>query len=153
MLDDKTRIKTRVAVYLIGMKDDHVLLGKRKNASHMNGHWSLVAGHVAEGESASDAMIREAHEECNITLAPYELTLIGAMHHLSPPFDYINFIFKADLSNHNPTNREHHKCEALDFHHINQLPQPMAPYIKDIIHNCTSNESKWIIEYGWKQNF
>ena len=148
--NDKNRRLTRVAVYLIGMQDDKILLAKRKNVEHMNGYWSLVAGHVYEGESSTQAMIREAHEECELTLTEKDLQLIGAMHQSSPPFDYINFIFFADLSNHNPTNLETQKCEALEFYCIKNLPSPMAHYILDIIEKSTSEKKLWIAEHGWK---
>lgn len=141
----KNRQRTRIAVYLIGLRGDQVLLGKRQNTGHMDGHWSLVAGHVQEGEACTQAMLREIEEECGLLLQPHDLQLIGAMHHLSSPFDYTNFIFKADLSQHNPINREPNKCEQLAFFPITALPSPMAPYIITILKNSFSEE-KWIIE-------
>lgn len=149
MNSDKQRTKTRVAAYLVGLRNNTILLGKRKNAVHMNGFWSLPAGHVMEEESALNAIIREAKEECNLDLLPNELKLVGAMHHLSPPYDYINFIFKADLRNHEPKNVEPHKCELLTFHPIDQLPEPMEAYIKDIITGTLASDTCRITEYGW----
>lgn len=149
MNSDKQRTKTRVAAYLVGLRNNAILLGKRKNAVHMNGFWSLPAGHVTEEESAMNAIIREAKEECDLDLSPNDLKLVGAMHHLSPPYVYINFIFKADLSNHKPKNMEPHKCELLSFHQLDQLPVPMEAYIKDIIMGTASQDTCRIIEYGW----
>ncbi len=150
ILNDRNRTKTRIATYLIGMRGDTILLGKRKNTGHMDGCWSLVAGHVAESESSSQALIREVAEECGILLSPNELHLIGAMHHYSPPFDYVIFAFFVDLSKHQPENREPHKCEALEFHPINALPTPMHAYITEIIQKSTAR-TPWISEYGWNE--
>jgi 8-oxo-dGTP diphosphatase len=147
--DDKNRTKTRIAVYLIGVRGDTILLGKRHNTGHMDGHWSLIAGHVQEGESASNAIMREVEEECGIRLAPHELSLIGAMHHYSPPFDYVNFIFTANLNAHEPINKEPHKCEILAFYPLNDLPVPIAPYVQTIITQSIT-QKPWIKEYGWK---
>jgi len=148
MHNDKQRTNTRIAVYLIGTRGKEVLLAKRKNTGHMDGCWSLVAGHVYEGESSTDALLREALEECGLTLKPDELQLMGAMHHCSPPYDYINFIFKVDLHAHAPENKEEHKCEVLAFHHIDALPSPIEPYIREIITQCMQHEV-WVAEYGW----
>lgn len=148
-MNDKNRKNTRVAVYLIGTRGDAVLLGKRQNTGHMDGCWSLIAGHVAEGESSSKAMIRELEEECGLTVEPHELTLIGSMHHKSPPYDYMNFIFHIDLTIHEPQNREAHKCEALEFYSLESLPSPMEPYIKEIIQRSIPQKGAWVSEYGW----
>ncbi len=147
----KQRINTRVAVYLIGTRDETLLLGKRQNTGHMDGCWSLVAGHVREGESSSKAIMREVQEEVGINLKPHEIELIGAMHHHSPPYDYIHFVFHADLRSHQPYNKEQHKCGALMFHDINALPAPMNPYILQIIQKSIPKCGLWVTEYGWGQ--
>lgn len=148
--NDKDRTKTRIAVYLIGMRGDTILLGKRKNTGHMDGCWSLVAGHVAEGESATRAIIREAEEECGIRLSSDELQLMGAMHHFSDPFDYVLFTYFVDLNSHQPENKEPLKCETLEFHSIHALPTPMNDYILEIIQKSIAGKI-WVSEYGWKE--
>lgn len=148
-VDDKKRSRTRIAVYLVGMRGDTILLGKRHNTGHMDGHWSLIAGHVQEGESASKAIIREVEEECGITLALHELSLIGAMHHCSPPFDYVNFIFTANLSAHEAINKEPYKCEILGFYPVQDLPSPIAPYVQSII-TQSIRKIPWVAECGWE---
>lgn len=145
----KNRTRTRIAAYLIGTQGDTILLAKRQNTGHMDGYWSLIAGHVEEGESASSAIIREVQEECGITLNTGEIKLIGAMHHNSPPFDYVNFVFSADLTIHKPLNKEPHKCSMLSFHPISRLPKPMDDYIQTIIERSLS-PAPWIAEYGWQ---
>lgn len=148
-MNDKHRTKTRIAVYLIGLRDNQILLGKRQNTNHMNGYWSLVAGHVFEGESCLQAMIREAQEECNLILQPHELILIGAMHHNSMPYDYVNFIYKADLTGRDLQNGEPSKCEQLLFHPLDALPMPVDPYVHEIIKKSTTEKNCWVTEYGW----
>lgn len=148
-MGDKTRKRTRVACSLIGKIDNKILLSKRMNTGHMDGTWSLVAGHVIEGEPATKAMIREVMEECGIDLLPQELTYIGAVHHFSESFDYINFVFKADLTNKKIINNEPEKCEELKFFPYNKLPKPMADYILEIIEKSFKYNHPWIYEKGW----
>jgi len=149
MKSDKTRDKTRVAVYLVALREQKILLAKRKNTVHMDGYWSLIAGHAYEGESCTQAMIREAKEECDLVLTSNCLQLIGAMHHYSPPFDYINFIFTVDLKEDQQLkNLEPDKCAVLEFYSIANLPSPMTDYILEIIEKSMSGK-RWISEFGW----
>jgi len=148
--NDKNRRNTRIAVYLIGMHDNKILLGKRINVAHMNEHWSLPAGHVFEGESATAGLIREIYEECGIHLNRNELTLIGALHQFSDPYDYANYIFKADLSAHTVINKEPAKCEQLRFFDLDNLPHPIASYIQNIIDKSIHATIPWIEEINFK---
>ncbi len=147
MKSDKHRTHTRIAVYLVGIKDNHVLLGKRKNTDFMNNCWSLPAGHVNEYETCLQAIVREIQEECGVTLHSKNLELKGSMHHFSGDFDYINYIFLADLSNYVVVNSEPEKCEMLQFFSINNLPMPMYDYIRYIIQMTLYSKSAWIAEY------
>ncbi len=149
MSHDKNRTKTRIAVYLIGIKNNQILLGKRINAKHMNEHWSLPAGHVFEGESARNAMMREAYEECGVRLEFDNLKMIGAFHQFSDPYDYANYIFRVDMSEFNVVNMEPDKCEQLNFFDIDKLPQPIAPYIQDVIQKSFHAIIPWIDEIGF----
>lgn len=149
MKNDKARNKTRIAVYLIALQGQTILLSKRKNTEHMDGHWSLVAGHVYEGESCTRAMVREAQEECGLFLNANDLKLVGAMHHYSAPFDYTNFIFSVDLQGQQPKNLEPEKCDALEFYTIENLPSPMVQYVVEIIRKSMLT-THWISEFGWE---
>lgn len=149
MSSDKNRNNTRIAVYLIGLKNNQILLGKRINASYMNNHWSLPAGHVFEGESVSQAMIRESQEECGVTLTKQDLQMIGAFHFISGPHDYANYVFKVDLTDKIIVNAEPDKCEALQFFDIDHLPNPIPDYVRIIIDKSVHAGCPWIDEFGF----
>jgi 8-oxo-dGTP diphosphatase len=146
---DKTRTKTRLSVNLVALRGNKVMLGKRKNTGHMDGYFSLPAGHVFEFETCFHAMTREAKEECGVSLTEKDLTLVGVMHHNSPPFDYVHFAFTADLTNHVPVNMEPHKCESWKFFRLDDLPSPIDPYIKKLLEMREGNTNPFL-EYGWK---
>ena len=147
----KTRTRTRVATYLIGTRGDTILLAFRQNVGHMNNMWSLVAGHVYERESPIVGMVREFEEECGLKLKVGDLKISGVMYSKAKDFDYINFIYTADLSGKELENKEPHKCGALEFHPLNELPDPMDPYIKKIIKKSYEG-GLWICENGWKSS-
>ena len=145
----RDRKHTRLAVYLVGYKDDNILLGKRQNTGHMDGYWSLVAGHINERESATDAIFRECLEECDLKISHDELKCAGVMHHKSGEFDYVSFIYSLDLKGKTIRNCETDKCEELKFHPVDNLPKPIAPYVHFIIEKTLSFKTPWIAEYGW----
>jgi 8-oxo-dGTP diphosphatase len=146
---DKNRTKTRVAVYLVLMENGRVLLGKRQNTGHMDGYWGLPAGHVYEQESCLAAIMRETQEECGLDLSLLNLSLIGAMHHKSGEFDYLNYIFRTELGVQKVANLEPFKCAQLKFFSPNYLPEPIDDYIKFIIQKSCFSTAPWIAEYGW----
>jgi len=49
------------ASYLVLFKENKVLLLKRFNTGYEDDKYSMIAGHVDEGESFSEAIIREAY--------------------------------------------------------------------------------------------
>lgn len=62
------RFKITPAVHLLLIKNGKILLLRRKNTGFYDGSYSVVAGHLDGGETATSAMIRETKEECGITL-------------------------------------------------------------------------------------
>ena len=66
--------KTTVVVRLILEKDDQILFLKKTPQN--GGGYSLVGGKLEVGEGASEALIRESHEEANIAIKRKHLRLI-----------------------------------------------------------------------------
>ncbi|NQY54774.1 MAG: NUDIX domain-containing protein, partial [Campylobacteraceae bacterium] len=60
------------ASYLILIRQNKILLLRRHNTGYQDGQYSTIAGHVEEGESFSQCIIREAKEEAGITLKSVE---------------------------------------------------------------------------------
>ena len=55
-----------VAVYLLLLREGHVLLLRRHNTGYEDGNYSVIAGHVDPGERVTQALVREAAEEAGI---------------------------------------------------------------------------------------
>ena len=64
----KERLKIIPGIYLVLIKDNKILLLRRYNTGNDDGNYSLVGGHVDDGEAYKDAMIREAKEEADIEI-------------------------------------------------------------------------------------
>jgi ADP-ribose pyrophosphatase YjhB (NUDIX family) len=120
------------AVFLYLKIDNKILLGKRKNTSHGNGLYSLVAGHVEEKETYKQACIREAKEEANIEVS--DLELIHTAHKICKnEKDRTHLFFYANSYKGELKNVEPDKCDALEWFDINNLPHNMVKDVKEII--------------------
>ena len=144
-----TAIRQRafVAAYLILRKDNQVLLSLRKNTGYCDGMYSLVAGHVDEGEKASHAMIREAKEEAGIDIMPDQLRVVHMMHRMDNRFN-MDIFFECTSWQGMICNQEPHKCEALQFFPIGDLPSNCVEYIRmaliDGSRGCFYSEPGWL---------
>jgi 8-oxo-dGTP pyrophosphatase MutT (NUDIX family) len=143
-----SRTGVSVNVYLVLRKKDEILLLLRKNTGYCDGQYSLVAGHVEDGESATAAMAREAYEEAGIHIVPSSLKAVHAMHRVTTRFN-IDLFFECDEWQGSPTNREPDKCATLEYFPLQQLPPNTIDYINEAL-KAISNRS-FYSEHGWKQ--
>ncbi|TLG72719.1 NUDIX hydrolase [Culicoidibacter larvae] len=122
-----------LAVFLILIEDGRILLLQRDNTGHEDGNWSLPAGHVEHGESASAAMIREAREEIGIELVPEELQQVFTMHRQSSDRTYIDLYFTAGSYVGKAHNCEPEKCSNLLWFERNKLPLNTIDYVHEVL--------------------
>ncbi len=141
-----TRKGAFVCVYLILRKDADVLMHLRNNTGYADGFYGLVSGHVEDGESATEAMCREALEEAGITIRAEDLTCVHVMHRNSDRYN-IDIFFECSSWEGEIVNQEPEKCSALCYQTTNDLPSNTIPYIKEALEMTF----KGIIfsEYGW----
>lgn len=140
------KLKSYVCVYLILERDGKILLSLRENTGYEDGKWSLVAGHAEEGEMARDAMIREAMEEANITIAPEDLEFAYVMDRKSPNRQNIDIFFKCLKYKGELKNNEPNKCGGLAFFATNNLPENMVHYVKVALSDIV--DDRFFGEYG-----
>lgn len=133
MSGEKFRIK--FAVYLIPRDGNKVLLSLRENTGFMDGKYGLVSGHVEEGETADEAVIREAKEESGVDISIDDINFVYAMHRLKdqPQDDYIDLYFECKNWQGEFTNAEPEKCGGLEWFDIDTLPNNTIPYIVEVL--------------------
>lgn len=132
------RFMTRVAVYLIVVKDNQILLALRKNTGFADGLYSLPSGHLEKDETIAHAMIREAQEEIGIRINPEDLKLVHVMQHKSH-FYYIDFYFRCDHFQGNPLNCEPEKCGEVKFFAQDQLPENLVGNVRQALEYVAQN--------------
>ena len=145
----KKRTGASVNAYLILKQKGSILLQLRKNTGYCDGMWSLVAGHVEDGESATEGMIREAREEIGIDLCPAQIQVVHIMHrktdrlNIDVFFDCQSWQGELPVQNHEPE-----KCEKLEFFPLSFLPSNMVDYNAKALRYIL--EGKFYSELGWK---
>lgn len=129
------------------IKDGQILLLRRFNTGWMDGHFSLVAGHLDGNESVTQAMVREAREEALIEIVESDLIPATVIHRNSPDAEYVDFFFAATNWHGEPTIGEPDKCDLLAWYPIDNLPEKTLPYIKEAIANY--QEKRAFSGSGW----
>ena len=145
------RFSMLVTVHILFLKNDQLLLSLRKNISS-DRLYGLVAGHVDEGETITNAIIREAKEEADVTISPQDIEFTTVCHSYTQNNgrQIIQFYILCKKWSGEIKNNEPDKCGDLSFFQLSKLPDNMVPYIKDGIAK-TLNGVRYY-EYGWHES-
>lgn len=141
------QFKMIASSYAFFIKKNKILLSRRFQTGYADGKLSVPAGHVEDGETITQALIREIYEEVGITLVPSQFSLSHIMHRKSDDIR-VDFFFRIHSWNGTPKNMEPEKCNELIWVPIHKLPDDTIPYIAYAIH-CVQN-SVLYSEFGWK---
>ena len=123
------------AVHIILINDNKILLQKRKGSKLWPGYYALPAGHIDEGETQYDALVREAKEELGIEINTNDI--INNYVVLRKNFfeidgktlePYIDYYFEIKKYNGVPKIIEEDKCDELIWADVNNLPEPFINY-------------------------
>lgn len=108
----KERYAVIPAVYLL-IKDSagKTLFLRRHLTGYMDEHFSLVAGHVEQGESPIVAAVREAQEEVDLTLNVADLHVVHTCYR--PQVGRVDFFIQVDAWTGEPRIMETNKCDEL----------------------------------------
>lgn len=133
-------------VHLVLERDGEILLLQRANTGYEDGKFSLVAGHMDGGETAREAMAREALEEAGLTIHPADLELVHIIHRKSEQ-ERLSFFFRPSKYLGEPVNMEPDKCDGLTWFSSDALPDNLIPYIAHALRAC--RENRIYSEFGW----
>src|SRR5687768_5867311 len=77
------RYSAVIDIHLLLVQGHRILLGQRQNTGFGDGLFHLPAGHLEEGETVVNALIREAYEELGIRIKPDYVSLLLVLHQRS----------------------------------------------------------------------
>jgi len=119
------------AVYVILRQGDEVLLIKRQNTGYMDGKWGMPSGHVEDREKPTIACVRESKEEIGVDIDPNDLEFVLVNQRISKEDDHerLDYFFVAKKWSGEIINAEPHKCAAVEWFPLDDLPQNLVPEV------------------------
>lgn len=121
-----------------------VLLHKRANTRYMDGMWDFAgSGHVDEGETAKQAIVRECKEELGITVTMGDIVFAHLSHRLGKDGarTYYDIYFVINHFDGIPFIAEPHKCGGLEWFDVSSLPADIIDIRKMALENYLSSVS------------
>ncbi len=122
----------RVGVGILIIKDNKILLGKRKNA-HGADTWAPPGGHLEFGESWQDCAKREVFEETGIEIVNVTLYAVTNDVFTQENKHYVTIFMITNTFLGEPKIMEPEKCESWSFFPIDQLPDNLFLSLKNLI--------------------
>ena len=147
-MDQNERFKVISGSHIILLKDDKLLMLKRRNTKYNDGQYALVAGHLEENETLRENACRETMEEVGIELRPEELKLVHIVHEKQDTAEYVIAFFIAKSWKNEPKNLEPEKCYEIKWFDIKNLPENTTLLVKHVLLEISNGNI--YSEFGWK---
>jgi 8-oxo-dGTP diphosphatase len=113
-----------VGVGVIVMKNDQVLLMKRKN-SHGDGTWSNPGGHLEYGETLEACAIRETQEETGVTITDVTFRAVTNDLFEAEEKHYVTIWMEGRYVSGKPTINSQRELSEVGWFSWNALPHPL----------------------------
>jgi len=122
----QSMIQVGVGVMIFNARDEVFLAQRGPAARNERGCWEFPGGRVEYGETLCTAIQREIMEEFGITI-----DIVGQLHfadHILPEEGqhWVSATFIAYLAEGEPQIREPHKCSAIGWFRLEDLPTPLS---------------------------
>ncbi len=124
--------RPKVGVGVIVIKDNKILLGKRKNA-HGEGSWCFPGGHLEFNEELEVCAKREVLEEAGLNVKNMRLGTFTNDIFKKEGKHYITLFVVSEYASGKLKVMEPEKCERWDWFEWNNLPQPLFIPIQNLL--------------------
>lgn len=132
--------RSLVAVYaLVINEQNEILLLRRANTGFCDGFYAMPAGHLEEGETLRQAVVRELKEEVGILAKEEDAEFVQLCHRFSQDRVYLDVFFRIRVWSGEVVNNEPEKCDHIDFFPTDSLPQPIVSYQHRVIEDCRTH--------------
>ncbi|MGQ0777903.1 MAG: NUDIX hydrolase [Pseudonocardiales bacterium] len=130
----------------------HILLALRQGTGYCDGQYNVPSGKLEDGETALDAVVREAREEIGLTLTTGELRHVATVHCRNPQGQRrlgLFFTVEHDPARHGePVNAEPDKCAKIEWFPADTLPDNTVPYTTAGITLMRSGATFGLVEWN-----
>lgn len=131
--------KLSVAVVSLIIKENKILLLKRKNTPWMNGYWGVPWGRLDTNETMTKWAIREAKEEVGITIFEENIIWKSIIQHKDERGERLYFAIQISDFSWKITNLEPEKCEEIQWFSLSNLPKNITPQVKICLEAILNN--------------
>ena len=121
------------ALFLLLNFSNQVLLLRRINTPFCNGCYSLPGGKIELGETAREAVIREAKNSLSIDLKLNDLEFKHIMYRKCNEPEFFSCVFSVMSYDQQPINGELERHDKLEWFDLDALPDNMVPAHKLMI--------------------
>jgi 8-oxo-dGTP diphosphatase len=118
-----TEQHTKISVMVMVIKDEKILLGKRKGV-HGEDQFASPGGHLEYMESFTECALREIDEECGIEVQNIKFLFVANIAEFAPKH-YCRVGLITKWKNGEPQLLEPESCESWDWYDIDNLPSPL----------------------------
>ncbi len=133
-----------VVVHTMLVRGADVFLLLRAHTGFMDGYYALPGGHQHQGESVSEAAMREVREETGVVLASVNPRCV--LPYRSGSHQGLNFVFEATDFVDEPIVNEPELFAACCWARKTDLPQPAPPWLEAVM---TMPREAWYREFHW----
>jgi ADP-ribose pyrophosphatase YjhB (NUDIX family) len=111
------------------------LIHKRVNTKFFDDHFSVPGGHIDNYETPAECAIREADEELTVKIDQSDLTLANVIYRVKRDVNEhrIDFCYVVNKWEGEIRAAEPEKHTDPEWYPVDQLPQPMVPYVEKAI--------------------
>lgn len=138
-----------IASYVILRQNGKIAFVLRENTAWMNGHYSLPAGKVENGETYLQTAVREVKEEAGADVKINDLRPVLTIHRKEPEMTWVDVYFEAVKWKGEPYNAEPHVHGELVWLNPKKLPKNMVPDVKYAIGQIEAGKTYG--QYGWEK--
>ena len=127
----------RIGVSALVIRDDKILIGKRKSKTHGHGTWHTPGGHLEFGESFEECAKREVYEETGVEIEDVRFLTVTNDIFREEGLHYVTIWMIAKWKRGEPEVKEPEKCECwkwMSWDEIKKL-KPLFLPLKNLIEN------------------
>ncbi len=128
------RYRSLVAVYAMVINEQNeLLLLRRANTGYRDGYYDMPAGHLEDGESLRQAVLRELKEETGLEANEADVEFIELLHRFSTDRVYLDVFFRIRAWTGDARIQEPEKCDHLQWCPVDALPEMIVPHQQQVL--------------------
>lgn len=134
--------RSLVAVYAVVINEQQeILLLRRANTGYRDGYYDMPAGHLEDGETLTEAAVRELREESGLHATADNVKFVQLLHRFCSDRVYIDVFFRVTQWTNTPSIQEPEKCDDMQWFPLATLPEMIVPHQRSFLTNLSSHNS------------